>query len=51
MSLKAVVQLDDEWVIKQGIYVLLVLYDILFLILSNELFKHDLHGIKLSISK
>lgn len=51
MRLEAVIQLYDEWVIQQRVYVLLVLYDVLFLILSYELFKHDFHGIELTISK
>ncbi len=49
MGFEAVVQLYDERVIKQRVYVFLVLYDVLFLILSDELFEHDLHGIKLSV--
>lgn len=43
------VEFDDEGMFNQRTDVLLVFYDVLFLILKYKLFAHDLHGVVFAI--
>lgn len=51
VGLEAVVQLHDEGVVEHGHDGLLVLDDVFLLVLADEAFEHDLHGVELSISE
>lgn len=49
MSLKAMVELDNKWVIEHRANLFLILNDILLLIIADKSLQHYLHCVKLPI--
>ena len=50
MSLEGMIKPNNEWMIKLRTDIFLIFNDIFFLCASDKFFKHNFHGIEITIS-